>query len=31
MGGVRSYAVDSAKAEQLWTMSERMVGETFAY
>ncbi len=25
-GGVRSYAVDPAKAERLWTLSERLVG-----
>lgn len=28
--GVRSYAVDPAAAEQLWTLSEELVGETFA-
>jgi NAD(P)-dependent dehydrogenase (short-subunit alcohol dehydrogenase family) len=27
--GVRSYAVDPAHAAALWTMSEKMVGETF--
>lgn len=30
-GGVRSYAIDKDKAERLWTMSEEMVGQTFAY
>ncbi|MEO1968709.1 MAG: SDR family NAD(P)-dependent oxidoreductase [Sphingomonadaceae bacterium] len=30
-GGVRSYAVDPDKAEQLWTLSEELVGERFAY
>lgn len=29
--GVRSYALDPAKAERLWAVSEQMVGETFAY
>lgn len=29
-GGVRSYAVDPHKAERLWTLSEELVGETFA-
>ncbi len=29
--GVRSYALDPDKAEQLWAMSEEMVGERFAY
>ncbi|MGQ7829828.1 SDR family NAD(P)-dependent oxidoreductase [Altererythrobacter sp. Z27] len=29
-GGVRSYAVDPDKAEQLWTLSEELVGESFA-
>lgn len=29
--GVRSYAVDPDKAEQLWAMSETMVGEQFTY
>ncbi len=29
-GGVRSYAVDPDKAERLWTLSEELVGETFA-
>lgn len=28
--GVRSYAVDPATAAKLWTMSETMVGESFA-
>ncbi|WP_370191106.1 SDR family NAD(P)-dependent oxidoreductase [Qipengyuania sp.] len=31
MGGVRSYAVDEGNAERLWTLSEKLVGETFAY
>lgn len=31
MGGVRSYALDSDKAEQLWSLSEKLVGESFAY
>jgi NAD(P)-dependent dehydrogenase (short-subunit alcohol dehydrogenase family) len=31
MGGVRSYAIDAANADRLWTMSEEMVGERFAY
>lgn len=30
-GGVRSYAVDRANAERLWTLSEEMVGQEFAY
>ncbi|NNC51939.1 MAG: SDR family NAD(P)-dependent oxidoreductase [Erythrobacter sp.] len=30
-GGVRSYAIDKDNAERLWTMSEEMVGQTFAY
>ena len=29
-GGVRSYAVDPAVAEQLWSLSEELVGERFA-
>lgn len=29
--GVRSYALDADKAEQLWALSEELVGETFAY
>lgn len=29
--GVRSYAVDPAKAEQLWALSEELVGERFVY
>ena len=29
-GGVRSYALDSEKADRLWTMSEKMVGQNFA-
>ncbi|TRD11760.1 SDR family NAD(P)-dependent oxidoreductase [Erythrobacter insulae] len=28
-GGVRSYALDSASADRLWSMSEQMVGESF--
>ncbi|HJV41467.1 SDR family NAD(P)-dependent oxidoreductase [Caulobacter sp.] len=28
-GGVRSYALDPARAQALWALSERMVGETF--
>jgi len=28
--GVRSYAVDADAAKQLWAVSERMVGQTFA-
>ncbi len=27
--GVRSYALDPARAQALWALSERMVGETF--
>ncbi len=30
-GGVRSYAVDPDTADRLWSLSEDMVGETFAY
>ncbi|WP_100260367.1 SDR family NAD(P)-dependent oxidoreductase [Qipengyuania seohaensis] len=30
-GGVRSYAIDPEKADRLWSMSEEMVGESFAY
>jgi NAD(P)-dependent dehydrogenase (short-subunit alcohol dehydrogenase family) len=30
-GGVRSYALDPARAEALWAKSEAMVGETFAW
>lgn len=30
-GGVRSYAIDKDNAERLWTMSEEMVGQSFAY
>lgn len=30
-GGVRSYAIDSEKADRLWNMSEELVGEKFAY
>ena len=29
-GGVRSYALDEANADRLWSMSEEMVGEKFA-
>ncbi len=29
--GVRSYAIDPDNAERLWSISEEMVGETFAY
>ncbi len=28
-GGVRSYALDTGNADALWTLSERMIGETF--
>lgn len=28
-GGVRSYAIGSAKADRLWAMSEEMTGESF--
>ena len=30
MGGVRSYAVDPAAADRLWTLSEEMVGASFS-
>jgi NAD(P)-dependent dehydrogenase (short-subunit alcohol dehydrogenase family) len=30
-GGVRSYALDPARADALWAKSEQMVGETFRY
>ena len=30
-GGVRSYALDKGSAEQLWQLSEELVGENFAY
>ena len=30
-GGVRSYAIDPDKADHLWSLSEEMVGESFAY
>ena len=30
-GGVRSYAVDKARADELWDLSEKLVGESFAY
>ena len=29
-GGVRSYAVDKGNADQLWALSEEMVGESFS-
>lgn len=29
-GGVRSYAVDTAKADRLWALSEELIGEKFA-
>ena len=29
--GVRSYALDPDTADQLWTLTEEMVGETFSY
>ena len=29
--GVRSYAVDPAKAERLWAISEELVGQEFRY
>ena len=29
-GGVRSYAIDQQNADQLWSMSEQMIGETFS-
>lgn len=29
-GGVRSYALDPATADALWSLSERMVGESFS-
>ncbi|MXO91795.1 SDR family NAD(P)-dependent oxidoreductase [Pontixanthobacter aquaemixtae] len=29
--GVRSYALDPAKADELWAISEQMVGQKFAY
>ena len=31
MGGVRSYAIDRDQADRLWTQSEEMVGEKFAW
>lgn len=31
MGGVRSYAIDSTKADRLWALSEELVGERFSY
>lgn len=30
-GGVRSYAIDTDKADRLWALSEELVGERFAY
>ncbi len=30
-GGVRSYAIDPDNAEKLWSLSEELVGERFAY
>ena len=30
-GGVRSYALDPAKADRLWALSEELVGEKFTY
>ncbi|MGE3141979.1 MAG: SDR family NAD(P)-dependent oxidoreductase [Hyphomonadaceae bacterium] len=30
-GGVRSYALDEARADALWALSERMTGERFAF
>ncbi len=30
-GGVRSYAIDRKLADQLWSASEELVGESFAY
>ena len=29
--GVRSYAIDPENAERLWTLSEELVGQRFAY
>ena len=29
-GGVRSYALDKSNADQLWTLSEQMIGESFS-
>ncbi|MEM7703216.1 MAG: SDR family NAD(P)-dependent oxidoreductase [Pseudomonadota bacterium] len=29
-GGVRSYAIDPQSAEALWTLSEELIGETYA-
>ena len=29
-GGVRSYAVDPQRADELWALSEKMVGDTFS-
>jgi len=31
MGGVKSYALDAGTADKLWTLSEQMVDETFAF
>ncbi|GAB5487941.1 MAG: SDR family NAD(P)-dependent oxidoreductase [Parasphingorhabdus sp.] len=30
-GSVRSYAVDPAKADELWSLSEEIVGQNFSY
>ncbi|QPC99035.1 SDR family NAD(P)-dependent oxidoreductase [Qipengyuania soli] len=30
-GGVRSYAIDPGNADRLWSLSEELVGESFAY
>ncbi|HAU21081.1 MAG TPA: short-chain dehydrogenase, partial [Erythrobacter sp.] len=29
-GGVRSYAIDPASADRLWSLSEELVGESFS-
>ncbi|MDO9486608.1 MAG: SDR family NAD(P)-dependent oxidoreductase [Actinomycetota bacterium] len=31
MGGVKSYALDAAHADELWALSEEMIAETFAF
>lgn len=31
LGGVKTYAVDPDKAEKLWALSERLVGQEFSY
>jgi NAD(P)-dependent dehydrogenase (short-subunit alcohol dehydrogenase family) len=31
LAGVKSYALDARNAEQLWTVSEALVGERFAF